>query len=115
METSQIWRLMDALEDGLLVREGDRLVRANSALEHMLGSAPGGLEGRRISELFCDADGRSLTDLTASDAVCLRAAQGDLVAATLRPFGDDNTFLVLDRSRERRLEGEIWRLTQELR
>ncbi len=115
METSQIRRLMDALEDGLLVREGDRLVRANSALEHMLGSAPGGLEGRRISELFCDADGRSLTELTGTHAVRLRAAQGDLVAATLQPLGDGNTFLVLDRSRESRLEDEIWRLTQELR
>ena len=99
----------------MLVTEGNRVVCANSALERMLGSAPGGLVDRRIAELFCDEDGRPLSDLTGSDAVRLRAVQGDLVAATLRPLGDDNTFLVLDRSRECRLEHEIWRLTQELR
>ncbi len=106
---------MEALEDGLLVIEGDRVVRANSALERMLGSAADGLVGRRISELFCDEQGRSLSELSGADIVRLRHARGELVAARLRPLGDDNTFLVLDRSRESRLEHEIWRLTQDLR
>ncbi len=106
---------MQALEDGLLVTDGGNVVCANSALERMLGSAPGGLVGRRTSELFCDAEGRPLSSLIASDVVALRDAHGGLVPAALRQLGDDDTFLVLDRSRESRLEAEIWRLTQELR
>jgi signal transduction histidine kinase len=107
-------RLVEALEDGVLVTEGGRVVFANSALGRMLGSAPEEILGRHTRELFCDADGRPVPELVHSDAICLRDAQGALVPAALRRLGE-RAFLVLDRSRERRLEGEIWRLTQELR
>lgn len=112
--TPEVRCLIERLEDGVLVTDGGRLIHANPALERMLGSRAGEIVGRRISELFCDMDGQALPDLAPSDAICLRDTRGGLVPAALRQLGA-KTFLVRDRSRESRLEGEIWRLSEELR
>lgn len=111
---SQLEQLIEALENGVLrIREG-KVVGANSALERMLGLPRGEVLGLSAAGLFCDTEGSPISELASMDAVCLRDAHGGLVPASTRQLGPD-TYLVLDRTRERRLEGEVWRLSQELR
>jgi signal transduction histidine kinase len=111
---SELEHLIEALENGVLrIREG-KVVSANSALERMLGLPRGEVLGLSAAGLFCDTEGSPISELASMDAVCLRDAHGGLVPASTRQLGPD-TYLVLDRTRERRLEGEVWRLSQELR
>jgi two-component system OmpR family sensor kinase len=52
--------------------------------------------------------------LAPGDAVRVRDASGELVPVSIRAVGS-GCFIVIDRSRERRLEREVWRLAEELR
>ena len=110
----ELEHLIEALEDGVLRTREGKVVGANSALERMLGLPPGEVLGRSAAGLFCDTEGSPISELASMDAVCLRDAHGGLVPVSTRQL-DPDTYLVLDRTRERRLEGEVWRLTQELR
>ncbi len=106
---AEIQELMDALFEGVLLIEGDRVGGANRALSRMLGLARDELIGRPLRDLFADADGRALSAPVEGDALRLRGARGDLVPVSLRTV-NERVCLVADRSRERRLEQEVWRL-----
>jgi signal transduction histidine kinase len=105
--------LLDALEHGVLVVEKGFISAANNALARIARVSKADLMGLRLSELLADPDGRPLADPRAPEAVRIRDARGDLVPVSLRAV-TDALHLVIDRSRESRLEREIWRLTQEL-
>ena len=102
--------LIEALDEGVLVHEEGRVCVANRALARMSGLAPAELAGRPLAELFTDSDGAPLGVLVSSNAVRLRDSAGELVPVSLRRV-NERTAVVVDRSRERRLEHEVWRLT----
>ncbi len=106
--------LLESLEEGVVGLVGSRIGAVNGALARMAGRAPGALEGLPLRELFSTAEGRAVDALAPGDAWRLRNARGELVPVSLRKAGDER-YVVLDRSRERRLEREIWRLSGELR
>lgn len=111
-------RLLEELEEGVLLGEQGHVIGANDSLARLVGCAPEELVGRRIDDLLVGADGRprglpSETEPGGSENR-LRTVTGDLIPVTLRPV-DDRLTLVVDRTRERRLEGEVWRLSSRLR
>jgi signal transduction histidine kinase len=106
-------RLLDALEHGVFVVEKGFISAANAAMARISRHAKPDLIGRRLSEILADPDGRPLSDPRAPDAVRIRDARGDLVPVSLRAV-TDSLHLVIDRSRESRLEREVWRLTEQL-
>lgn len=101
--------LLASLEEGVLVLADGRLVGANGALQSMSGYAHEQLLGRPVEQLFTDPHGHALAGLESSNAARLRDREGRLVPVSLRRVSD-RVFLVIDRSRERRLEQEVWRL-----
>ena len=104
-----VLELLDGLSEGVLRLERGSIAGANRSAARMLGVAPEALVGRAVSEVFADADGAALDAPASGDAVRLRDARGNLVPVTLRMLNDD-VCLVVDRSRERILEQEVWRL-----
>ena len=108
-----VQQVIEGLEDGVVLTQGGRVTGANPALGRLLGLEAKDLVGHQTAEFLCDTEGRPLHELTRSDAVRLRDARGSLVPVILRELGP-GMFLVADRSRESRLEGEVWRLTREL-
>ncbi len=109
-----VHELIEGLEDGVILTDGrNRVTGANPALGRMLGLSREGLLGRRTADFFCDTEGRPLRGLCSSDAARLRDARGALVPVVLRELAP-GIYLVADRSRESRLEGEVWRLSQQL-
>ncbi len=106
--------LLEQLEEGVARVSGPRIAAANAALGRMAGRDAAALCGLALGDLFASAEGRPAEALAAGDAWRLRNARGELVPVSLRRVRDD-VFLVIDRSRERRLEREIWRLSGELR
>jgi signal transduction histidine kinase len=102
-------RLLQHLEQGVLVLAEGRVEGANPALVQMSGQRFEDLHGRPFAELFCDPDGLPLTRVGDSAPARLRDHRGDLVPVTLRAV-NERVVLVTDRSRERRLEEEVWRL-----
>ena len=111
-------RLLEELDEGVLLAEQGHVIGANASIGRMVGCAPEELVGRRIDDLLVGADGRPRGTPAGAEpggeASRLRTVAGDLVPVTLRPV-DDRLTLVVDRSRERRLEGEVWRLSSRLR
>jgi signal transduction histidine kinase len=107
-------QVVEGLEDGVMLTEEGRVTGANRALGRMLGLDAKDLVGRRTAEFLCDTEGRPLHELARSDAVRVRDARGGLVPVVLRELGP-GMFLVADRSRESRLEDEVWRLSRQLR
>ena len=103
--------VLEGLQEGVLVQDTGRVIGANHALVRISGRRYQDLVGASIEQLFADPDGQPLEDWRASDAVRLRAADGELVPVSLRPLSE-SICLVIDRSRERRLEQEVWRLAQ---
>lgn len=101
--------LLNALEEGILIADGGRVRAANGALLRLVGEKLEDLVGRRLAELFADPEGAPLATLTSSDGVRLRDANGTLLPVSLRVV-NARTCIVIDRSRERRLEQEVWRL-----
>jgi signal transduction histidine kinase len=106
-------RLLDSLEHGILVVEKGFISVANAALARITRYAQADLVGMRLSGILADPDGRPLSDPCAPEAVRVRDARGDLVPVSLRAV-TASLHLVIDRSRESRLEREVWRLTREL-
>jgi PAS domain S-box-containing protein len=106
-------RLLAALEHGVFVVEKGFVVWANPALGRISGYAAEDLAGMRVSALLADPEGRPLSDPRVPEALRLRDARGDLVPVSLRPV-TGSLHLVIDRSRESRLEREVWRLTSAL-
>ncbi len=104
-------RSLHALEDGVVRLERNIVVAVNDGMARLTGLVADDLIGREITEIFADPEGRPLRILETSDAVRVRNAGGELVPVAAREL-DDGLVLVLDRVRERRLEREVWRLTQ---
>ena len=102
--------LLEALEEGLLQLEEGRVCAANAALVRMSGRSRRELLRCSLGELLCGVDGAPLQLLESTDAARLRDATGRLVPISLR-LVDARTALVTDRSRERRLEHEVWRMS----
>ena len=101
--------LLEALDEGVLVLDGGRVRAANAALARMAGLRVAELVGRSLGELLTDAEGVPLQGLASQDGARLRDGQGGLVPVSLRRV-DAELAIVIDRSRERRLEQEVWRL-----
>jgi signal transduction histidine kinase len=99
--------LLRALEEGVLRVRSGRVVEANLAMRGMLER--GDVLGRSVSELFADVAGRPLAALRSLEAARLRTPAGQLKAVSVRRATDE-VFIVVDRSRERRLEEEVWAL-----
>jgi signal transduction histidine kinase len=95
------------LEEGVLRVRSGRVVEANLAMRGMLER--GDVLGRSISELFADVAGKPLAALRSLEAARLRTPAGQLKAVSVRRATDE-VFIVVDRSRERRLEEEVWAL-----
>jgi signal transduction histidine kinase len=110
----ELSRVIEALEEGVLVLEDARIVRVNGALARIVGSPVEKLVGQALVDLLTDAEGRPLAEASLGQTCRLRSARGDLVPVTLRPV-TESVYVITDRSRERRLEGEVWRLTNRLR
>lgn len=111
---AELESLIRSLDDGVLVTEEGFVTGANEALGRMVGLPAEALFGLRLPELFATADGRPVQELRPGDGLRLRDADGELVPVSLRRV-TDRLYLVLDRARERRLEREVWRLSEELR
>jgi signal transduction histidine kinase len=107
-------RLVTELEEGVLQLEEGYIVGANPALARLIGVPPRHLLGRRVAECFASTDGRPVHALVPGDATRVRDSRGELLPVSVRAAGP-GCFLVIDRSRERRLEREVWRLAEELR
>lgn len=103
--------LMEGMQEAVLRHDSGRVTGANPALTRICGRSYSDLLGESIAHLFADPEGLPLEDWRASDAVRLRASNGELVPVSLRPL-TASICLVIDRSRERRLEQEVWRLAQ---
>lgn len=106
--------LLQALDHGFFQLEKGRLARVNPGLMRISGFSEDALIGMRPSELLAGPDGRPLSEPGSPEAVRLRDVRGDLVPVSLRAV-DENCYLLVDRSRETRLEREVWRLCQERR
>ena len=104
-------RLLDTLEEGVLFLRDDRVAGATPAFARMRGEPAEGFGGRTLSELFTDSAGRPLADPVRADGVRLRSADGTLVPVCVRRVASD-VLVVVDRSRERVLEQEVWRLSR---
>jgi signal transduction histidine kinase len=99
--------LLRALEEGVLRVRSGRVVEANIAMRGMLER--GDVLGRSIPELFADVGGQPLAGLRTLEAARLRTPGGQLKPVSVRRATDE-VFIVVDRSRERRLEEEVWAL-----
>lgn len=106
--------LIRRLEDGVLIVEEGHVVGTNPALGRLVGLPAESLFGQRVSELLTTVEGRPVHDPSDGDAFRLRDSRGDLVPVSIRRVSE-RLCLVLDRARERRLEREVWRLSEELR
>ncbi len=104
--------LLEALDHGVLRHRDGRVIEVNDTLASMFGAEPAGLVGRAVAELIADADGRPLRQPESREPACLRDAGGALRAVALRQISPE-ILLVVDRARERRLEQEVWRLSQQ--
>jgi len=99
--------ILRALEEGVLRVRAGRVIEANTAMRSLLER--GDVLGTAISELFADIAGRPLVALRTLETARLRTPSGQLKAVSVRRATDE-VFIVIDRSRERRLEEEVWAL-----
>jgi signal transduction histidine kinase len=106
--------LMDALDDGVVLLEDGHVIGTNGAFRRLVGVGLERLLGVPFEAMLCDADGRPVHDLAPGDTLRIRDADGALVPISLRRVSD-RVWLVVDRARERRLEREVWRLTEQVR
>ena len=105
--------LLETLEEGVVEFIGNRVLRANPAFARLVGLAVEKLEGRNASDFFADADGRPLASTQLQQATRLRDASGSLCPVAVRRVSADRV-VVVDRSREQRLEQQIWQLSSRL-
>jgi signal transduction histidine kinase len=99
--------ILRALEEGVLRVRSGRVIEANIAMRSMLER--GDVLGTAISELFADVAGRPLAALRTLETARLRTPGGQLKPVSVRRATDE-VFIIVDRSRERRLEEEVWAL-----
>ncbi|MFQ5700008.1 MAG: ATP-binding protein [Myxococcota bacterium] len=111
---ARLGRVLRALDHGFFQLEKGRVARVNPGLSRISGFSEEALVGMRPSELLAGADGRPLSEPGSPEAIRLRDVSGDLVPVSLRAV-DEDCYLVVDRSRETRLEREVWRLAQDRR
>ncbi|MFQ5513671.1 MAG: ATP-binding protein [Myxococcota bacterium] len=107
-------QVLEGLEDGVLKLAEGCVVGVNSALVRMLGRPRRELLGRRLGEFLCDGDGSALARPVAGHTLRLRDPRGGLVPVALRELAP-GVYLVVDRSREMKLEEEVWRLSHQVR
>ncbi len=113
-DRSEGMTLLDALEEGVIdLREG-RILAANPAFAGLVGIPAPDLAGREAADFFTDSEGRALGADALADACRLRQRDGGLRPVSVRRIGDERV-LVADRSREQRLEQEVWQLSRRLR
>jgi nitrogen-specific signal transduction histidine kinase len=105
-------RLLAALEEGVLVMREGRVASANAAFARMRGASIEACVGQTLDELFTDSEGRPLAD-PSPEGVRLRSSTGSLLPVTVRRASPE-VLIVADRSRERTLEHEVWRLSGEI-
>jgi signal transduction histidine kinase len=105
--------LLETLEEGVVEFRGSRILRANPAFARLVGLAVEKLEGRNASDFFAEADGRPLESTQLQEATRLRDAGGSLRPVSVRRVSADRV-VVVDRSREQRLEQQIWQLSSRL-
>ncbi len=103
--------LLERLEEGVLLLDGSRIAGVNASLARMVGEAPERVVGRLLQDLVTDPEGRPITEFGSIDVAQLRSARGEAVPISIRQ-ATPRLFLVVDRSRERMLEQEVWRLSQ---
>lgn len=106
--------LLDALDDGVVLLEDGHVIGANRAFRSLIGIGLERLIGVPFEAMLCDADGRPVRGLASGETLRIRDADGALVPISLRRVSDC-VWLVVDRARERRLEREVWRLTDQIR
>lgn len=109
LEAREVPDLLDALPVGVVRVSDGRLAEANRAFERIAGRPFAEIRGRWLCDLLCDARGRPVVGDGSSDAVRLRMPDGslrDVSVASVSP----SLLIVQDRSRESRLESEIWKL-----
>jgi len=99
--------LLRALEEGVLRVRSGRVIEANLAMRGMLER--GDVLGVSVGELFADPGGKPLAALRTLEAARLRTPAGQLKPVSVRRATDE-VFIIVDRSRERRLEEEVWAL-----
>ncbi len=105
-------RLLEALEEGVLVLREGRVSSANAAFSRMRGAAVEDCIGRALDELFTDPEGRPQSD-PSSDGIRLRCSDGTLVPVVVRRASPE-VLIVADRARMRTLDREVWRLSGEI-
>jgi signal transduction histidine kinase len=105
--------LLHTLEEGVLVVQDGAVRWVNPALSRMLARGVDALEGRQVSDLVADEEGRPLAELSAGDSAWLRDGRGQLVPVSIRQVRQ-GLYVVIDRTRESRLEHEVWRLGEQL-
>jgi signal transduction histidine kinase len=110
-DASEAAALLDRLEEGVLVLDGSRVAGVNASLARMVGEAPDRIVGRRLQDLVTDPGGRPIAGDASAEAAQLRSANGKAVPISIRRVSP-RLLLVVDRSRERMLEQEIWRLSR---
>jgi signal transduction histidine kinase len=105
--------VFEALEEGVVALQDGAVRWVNPALSRMLSRGASALEGRPISDFLADAEGRPLSEVVPSEAAWLRDGSGQLVPVSIRAVRE-GLFVVIDRTRESRLEHEVWRLGEQL-
>ena len=111
LEPGELAALLDLLEEGVLLIEGPCVTFANAALGRMVAETPERLRGRPVRELLADAEGAPLGEPKSRWGARLRTGGGELVPVSVRRAGP-RMLLVVDRSRERLLEQEVWHLSR---
>ena len=101
--------LLATLEEGVVELRDGRILGANPAFAGLVGLPLDQVEGRNASDFFADPDGRPLAGAQLHEASRLRDARGSLRPVAVRRVSADRV-LVADRSREQRLEQQIWQL-----
>jgi signal transduction histidine kinase len=110
-DASEVAILLERLEEGVLLVDGARITAVNGSLARMVGETPQELIGRPLRDLVTDSQGRPVEDPGSAEGARIRSARGSSVPVSIRRISP-RVLLVVDRSRERLLEQEVWRLGQ---
>jgi signal transduction histidine kinase len=110
-DASEVAILLERLEEGVLIVDGGRIAGVNGALARMVGETPEALMGRPLRDLVTDPQGRPVVQPGSAEGVRLRSARGSFLPVSIRQISS-RLLLVMDRSRERLLEHEVWRLSR---
>ncbi len=116
LSATELDLLLEGLEEGVILLESGseqgvpgRVARTNPALARMAGRPGADLTGLPLSELIVTPEGEPADAL--EGPVRLRDGRGDLRPIAVAQVAP-RVLLVRDLERERRLEREVWRLSQ---